>query len=116
MENYKNQNTLMRLIAEAVEHVQKLGDSCCGSLLPDFIRVQNTLTAPSHLKAHLVLMLSATRMAITQIEKKTIALIIGDAPITGQQMSHLVRIRLICAELIGMLTNTLQWIKTAPAA
>jgi hypothetical protein len=115
MENFINQQTVMRLIDEAVEHTRELGENYRGNLLPDFIRAQEALVSSSKLKSQLTLILSATRMAITQAEKKTIGLIIGDDPITGQQMSHLVRIRLICAELIGLLSNTLQRIKQARA-
>jgi hypothetical protein len=115
MERYLNQEHVLRLIEKAVEHSGQLGGSYKSDLLSDFVRAQQALVTSADIKSQLALVVSAARMMIAQAEKKTIQLIIGDAPVTGQQMSHLVRIRLICAELIGLLSNTLEWIKQ-PAA
>jgi hypothetical protein len=115
MEYFLNQKNVMRLIDEAVNHAGKLGGSYTSQLLPDFIRAQQSLLTSVDIKSHLSLILSAARISITKAEKKTIRLIIGDDPVTGQEMSHLVRIRLICAELIGLLSSTLEWVKQPSA-
>jgi hypothetical protein len=115
MERYLNQENVLRLIEQAVEHSRQLGGSYKSDLLSDFVQAQQALITSTNMKSHLALIVSAARMMIAQAEKKTVRLIIGDAPVTGQQMSHLVRIRLICAELISLLSNTLEWIKQ-PAA
>jgi hypothetical protein len=115
MERYLNQENVLQLIDKAVEHSGQLGGSYKSDLLADFVRAQQALTTSANITSHLALIVSAARMMISQAEKKTIRLIIGDAPVTGQQMSHLVRIRVICAELISLLSNTLEWIKQ-PAA
>lgn len=102
---------LMNLINEAVGRSFQIGAPYDNDLASDFKKAQETLQNLTGQKSQQALILSATRVLITQGEKKTIALIVGDDPITGQQMSHLVRIRLICAELTNILVNMLEWIR-----
>jgi hypothetical protein len=111
MESFINRENVLRLIGEAGEHARQLGGTYKNELLPDFIQAKETLITSTDFRAQMLLILSAARMMIAQAEKKTVRLIIGDDPITGQQMSHLVRIRLICAELISLLSYTLQSVK-----
>ena len=101
----------MGLIKEAVKRSSQMGSPYEGNLAPDFEQAQQTLETLPELKSQQALILSAASRLITRVEKKTIALIIGDDPITGQQMSHLVRIRLICAELLNLLTAMLERIR-----
>jgi len=102
---------MLGLIEEAVRRAAQLGKTFESDLTPGFLQAQNSLVSFGDLKSQQTLVLSAARMLITRVEKKTIGLIIGDAPITGQQMSHLVRIRMICAELITLLSSILEWVK-----
>jgi hypothetical protein len=115
MESFVNRENVLRLISEAGEHATQLGGTYKNALLPDFIQAQETLATSTDFRSHMLLIISAARLMITQAEKKTVRLIVGDDPITGQEMSHLVRIRLICAELISLLSNTLQSVKQSPA-
>jgi hypothetical protein len=100
-------NYLLGLIAEALQQSLLIGNPYTTRLTPDFIQAQETLESMPEQNSQLALILSAARRRITDAEKHTIALIVGDDPITGKQMSHLVRIRLICAELLNLL-NTMQ--------
>ncbi len=115
MRSFPNQEGVLRLIDEAVTQATLLGGPYNRDLVSGFVQAQTTLGTAAEARSQVALILSAARIGITKIEKKTIRLIIGDDPITGQQMSHLVRIRLICAELINLLTSTLDQIRQ-PAA
>ncbi len=108
MASLQNQENALRLIQEAVQRADQLGSPYNRDLLGGFERAQETLKSATEVKSQLALILSAARILIEKVEKKTIRLIIGDDPITRQQMSHLVRIRLICAELINLLTSMLE--------
>jgi hypothetical protein len=116
MESFKNQENVLRLIDEAVKHTGQLEGTYKSELMPDFVQAHETLITSSDFKSQIALILSATRILIAKAEKKTIRLIIGDDFVTGQQMSHLVRIRLICAELLGLLNTTLDRMKKPGAA
>ncbi|HZW03806.1 MAG TPA: hypothetical protein VFF68_07760 [Anaerolineaceae bacterium] len=105
----------MTLIAEAVSHATQLGEPYKGDLVPAFLQAQEALSFSTAEDRQLGLILSAARMPINGAEKKTIRLIIGDEPITSQQMRHLVRLRLICAELIGLLTSALEIVRRSVA-
>jgi hypothetical protein len=116
MQRFLNSENIFRLIDEAVDRSGKLGGPYDGDLTPGFLHAQETLKTTTDGKAQLTLLLAAARNWITQVEQRTIRLIIGDAPITGQQMSHLVRIRMICAELINLLSNLIERVRSGPAA
>jgi hypothetical protein len=102
---------LLCLIKEAVSRAAKLGEAYKSDLDGDFLQAQKNLEIFSEVNAQQTLLLSAARINITQVEKKTIALIIGDRPITGQQMTHLVRIRLICTEILNLLSAIMEGLK-----
>ncbi len=108
MASLTNQENVLQLVREAVQRADQLGSPYKQDLIGGFEQVQETLKITTEVKSQLALIFSAARMLIEKVEKKTIRLIIGDAPITRQQMSHLVRIRVICAELINLLTGMLE--------
>ncbi len=115
MSEFPNQENVQLLLDEAVEQSEQLGKPYDSALKPDFVQAQETLESVPEVQSQLALILSAARLLITKVEKKTVGLIIGDDPITGRQMSHLVRIRLICAELINLLTSSLERVKQPDA-
>ncbi len=110
MNEFPKKEHVIGLIEEAVGRAAQLGEYK-NNLTPDFRQAQNILETLAELKSQQALLLAAARRMITQVEKKTITLIIGDDPITGQQMSHLVRIRVICSELIELLTTIMERVK-----
>ncbi len=110
MNEFPKKDYVIGLIEEAVGQAAQLGEYK-NTLAPDFKQAQSILETLAELKSQQALLLAAARRMITQVEKKTIALIIGDDPITGQQMSHLVRIRVICTELIELLSTILERVK-----
>ncbi len=112
MAEITNREHLLVLIKEALQRAALLGLPYESNLTPEFIQAQNTLETMPVLNSQQVLILAAARRRITQAERQTVALIIGDNPITGQQMSHLVRIRLICTELLNLLSSMLEQIQT----
>ena len=99
------------LIKEALQRSNQLGSPYEGNLSPDFLQVLKNLEDLPDQQSQQALIISAARRQIDQAEKLTVALIIGDDPITGNQMSHLVRIRLICAELMNLLSAMLEQIQ-----
>jgi hypothetical protein len=111
LEIFPKQSHALDLIQEAVGRAAQLGEPYECDLVEGFLKAKDTLGASAVASSQVALVLSAARMLITKVEKRTIALIIGDDPITGNQMSHLVRIRLICAELINLFTAVLENLK-----
>jgi hypothetical protein len=116
MDEFPKKDYMLGLIAEAVKRSAQLGKTLESDLAPGFLQAQNSLDSYADLKSQQTLVLSAARMMITRAEKKTIALIIGEEPITGSQMTQLVRIRMICAELITLLSSILEWVKKSFAS
>ncbi len=110
MNEFPKKEYVISLIEEAVVRAAQLGEYK-NNLTPDFRQAQSILETLAEFKSQQALLLAAARRMITQVEKKTIALIIGDDPITGQQMSHLVRIRVICSQLIELLSTILERVK-----
>ncbi len=104
---------ILDLLREAVLRTSQIGEPYKKDLVADFVLAQETLQNMPGSKSQQALVISATRTLITQGEKKTIALIVGDDPITGQQMSHLVRVRFICAELSNLLATMLEVIRAS---
>ncbi len=113
MADFTKRDYLLGLIEEALRRAALLGRPYESNLTPDFILAQKTLETLPDINSQKALILAAARRQITQAERQTIALIIGDNPITGQQMSHLVRIRLICTELLNLLSSMLEQIQRA---
>ena len=102
---------LQGLIKEALQRSNQLGSPYKGNLTPDFLQALKSLENLPEQQSQQALIISAAKLKINQAEKQTIALIIGDDPITGNQMSHLVRIRLICVELLNLLSSMLEQIQ-----
>jgi hypothetical protein len=111
MDEFPKRDYMLGLIEEAIRQAAQLDKTIESDLAPGFLQAQKSLVSFTDLKSQQTLVLSAARMMITRVERKTIALIIGDEPITGQQMSYLVRIRLICSELINLLSSILEWVR-----
>ncbi|MEA4909237.1 MAG: hypothetical protein GYA17_11935 [Chloroflexi bacterium] len=103
---------LNSLIHEAITHLSHLGNHYETELVPIFALAGSILETSTESRQSRALILSAAHQRITQAEKKTIAIIIGDDPISTQQMSHLVRIRLICAKLIQLMADQLDELRT----
>jgi hypothetical protein len=77
-------------------------------------KAKGALSAPATSNSHLSLVLSAARRHTQDIEKRVVALIIGDERISQREMSHLVRIRLLCAKLLNLFARALADLKLQP--
>jgi hypothetical protein len=108
MEVFPRKDDVYRLIEEACSRAAQLVNPYRDDLSFGFAQVRETLQASTAIVSQLALILSAGRRRVTEVEQKTVALIIGDDIFNSQQMSHLVRIRLICAELINLLSTILE--------
>ncbi len=96
-----------KLLDEALERASAIHRSFTADMVSAVQRAMTALSAPVTAKGHLALMLSAARRHVLDLEKRTVGLIIGDEPISQQEMAGLVRIRLICAELLTILADAL---------
>jgi hypothetical protein len=111
MKEFNGKDYLIGLIQEAIRRDAQLGNPYKNNFAPDFAQAQEALETPAVPGSQTALLLAAVRRKITLVEKKIVTLIISDKPITTQQMSHLVRIRLICTELLNTLSAMLEQIK-----
>ena len=102
---------MIELLQEATCRLGNLGSSYELTLAPAFATVIDTLQAPAYHRHHQGLVLSAARQRITTAEKHVIRGMIEDARITFDQMPDLLRIRIICAELLDMINDTSEEMK-----
>jgi hypothetical protein len=101
------QDRMINLIQEAIGRIASLGRQEEFALLPVFIDARNSLQGSFYNEKTQKLLLRAAAQRIVHAEKHTVSLIIGDVDISISEMSHLVRIRLICAEVINLLNQVL---------
>jgi hypothetical protein len=111
MKDFNGKEHCIGLIQEAIRRDGQLGNPYKNNFAPDFAQAQEALETPAGPGSQTALILAAVRRRITHIEKNIIQLIISDKPITSNQMTHLVRLRLICTEVINMLTTMLEQAK-----
>lgn len=71
-------------------------------------RVETILNTPIDRQSQIVLLLSAALQHMKSAERMVVSLIIGDEPFNIEDMGILVRIRLICSEVIGLLITAQQ--------
>jgi hypothetical protein len=114
MFDFPKRDRVLNLIQEAIGRVSNLGKRQKAVLAPEFDKALETLGTSASAKHHQALILSAARRHISQAEKQAIAHLIGDDPIYSQEMSDLVRVRVICAELLNILTYSLDTLKASP--
>ena len=104
---YPHFHKIRALLQEAIEHILSLGHLEEFALLPVFIEAETVVQTPPATRSANLLLLSATNLRIQRAEKQTITWIIGDRDISIREMSHLVRIRLICAQIGGIINQGL---------
>jgi hypothetical protein len=102
-----NQKQIMGLMNEALIAINCMGDRYQPKLAPVFLRARNNLELPINRRDHKVLMLSATQRCIEEAEKQTVAVIIGDDWVRSEQLSHFVRVRMICLKLKEKLSESM---------
>jgi hypothetical protein len=111
MNEFPKQEYMLGLVHEAVTHLDQLGGHLETTLKPGFVQTRQSFETSVGGMSQWPLILTAASMRIRNMEKKIVAVIVGDDSITSQQMSHLVRLRVICAELLNKLAEIQEWIK-----
>jgi hypothetical protein len=107
-----NREKIIRLIREAIQHILALGRQDELALLPVFKDTLTVFDVAPYNRSSRLLLLSAANQHITKAEKKTVSTIIGDLDFSINEMSHLVRIRLICAELVNLINQGLEEVRS----
>lgn len=104
-------SALLNDVAGAAADLQR---SFTADIISAVEKAKGAVSAPATSNSHLSLVLSAARRHTQDIEKRVVALIIGDERISQREMSHLVRIRLLCAKLLNLFARALADLKLAP--
>ena len=99
------------LVQEAIDHLTALGSHDELALIPVFIDTAQSLEIRANNRSSAILLIHAANRRIACAEKQTIARIIGDQDVSMNEMSHLVRVRLICAEISNLLDDGLEEIR-----
>ena len=115
MFDFPKKERVFTLIQEAIESMANLGKRQYAALAPELTKALQTLETTASARHQQALILAAVRRHISMAEKQVVAQLIGDEPIYSNEMPDLVRIRVICAELVTVLTYSLDQLKTSPA-
>jgi hypothetical protein len=110
---FPSRDKVVNLIRDALAHVTSMGKRYEPMLAPVFIRALDELETPIYSRHQQVLLLAAAHRNILQAKKHAIAQMIGDDPVSGSEMTRLVKIRQNCIELDNILNQSLQDMKQA---
>ncbi len=113
MLEFQKNRLVFKRINEAVVQGEGLGLNQKADIVAELEKARATLDTTVPGKNQVPLLLAAARRHILEAERLTVALIIGDGHVTSQQMSHLVRVRILCAELSVLLRDALDEQKAA---
>jgi hypothetical protein len=93
------------LIQEALACLSRLGVKYELELAPAFAESLNVLQKPAAIPSQQLLLLSAVQRRIKFAEKTILNGILHGHAVTSSKMSDLVRIRLVCSELLNILND-----------
>ena len=116
MFEFPKQQRVSNLISEAETQVPYLNDSYNSGLNQAFDKIKTLLNSTPTALNQKAFMLGLARHQVLHAEKQAVSLMIGDESISVEEMSHLVRVRLICAELSNLLAQGLEELKNRPRA
>ncbi len=103
-----------KLIEEAQAKTKSLSKDR-GSTIQDALeRAQASLATPAQKRNHVVLLLSSAIRHMQRAERSAIDGILTKEWLSQQEEALLVRIRLICAEVIGLLTSANDDLRLVP--
>lgn len=101
------QERIFTLVDEAISQISTLGDSGVPDIISVLEKTRQVLENPVRAERDIPLVLSAARWRVTNVEKYAVRRIVHDDKVDGRAMSILVRVRLICAEIIRILDRAL---------
>jgi hypothetical protein len=112
MFEFPKQERVTTLVHEAVTRIPHLGRHYNNDLGQEFTKVQTLLdTAPSA-RSQKTFLLGLARHHVARAEDTIVKQILGDGSISVEEMSHLVRVRLICTELLNLLAQGVEEFRT----
>lgn len=108
----KNQlEHLIDLIQEAVACLGRLKNSYEYQLAPVFVKSLDTLQTPASTRYQQILLLASVQRRVSFVEEKVIGGLIHDNSVTFIQTSDMVRVRLICHEILTNLVDAIENLK-----
>ncbi len=113
------QENMLGLIDEAILQVSTLRGSGVPEIMSVLEKARHVLTSPVRADRDVPLVLAAARWRVADVEKYTVKRIVHDE-VDSPTLSILVRVRLICAQLLRILDGALDEVRlarvqTAPA-
>lgn len=114
MNGITQEERIQALIEEARFTSRSLAPSIDDPINNKLDRVQALLNTPAKLRNQLCLLVSAALRQMQEAERFSIDILIGDVHLTQCEMAALVRIRLICAELIQRLNDAVETQRLVP--
>ncbi|NIS82288.1 MAG: hypothetical protein GTO14_19250 [Anaerolineales bacterium] len=114
MKNLPEEKRIIDLIEEARSNSSGLDPSREEHIRTCLDRVQSLLSTPAKMRNHVMLLLSAALLQIKKTERLSIEAMLGGERITQNEMAALVRIRLICAEVINILSDATEERRLVP--
>jgi hypothetical protein len=109
---FPRQERITTLVHEAVARLPNLGNQYNDDLGQQFGKVQTLLDAAPSARNQKTFLLGLARHHIARAEETIVKQILGDGSISVDEMSHLVRVRLICTELMNLLAQSLEEFRT----
>ena len=107
MLGFPKEQQLHNLIDQAIVQVSTLGEGSEAEIVLALEKARQVLDSEVGTKRNVPLILSAARWRVTGVEKYAVRRIVHDDKVDGASMSILVRVRLICAEVIRILDAAL---------
>lgn len=108
---FRQKQHILNCLSEARTHSIGLSAVPTDELISALDKTRLVMEAPVTHTRQLPLVIAAARRHVTNAERQTVAWIVGPDSISRQEMAHLVRVRLICAELLNLLSDALTGLK-----
>lgn len=107
----KTLDVIAQLANEAIKRTVSTGKPYDLVLQPVFINMLDILSTPASSNSQRTLLLAAAHRPIIEAQNRVNEGLVHDSRLTIDQNSELVRIRMICFELKGLLDNAMEEIK-----
>jgi hypothetical protein len=102
---------ILSLLQEALRRLDRLGSPYQPELAPAFASVIHTMSAPVASANQRCLLIGAARSRVITVERRVVNGMIRDNSISSFQMPDLLRVRLICTELLNLFNDSLDELK-----
>jgi hypothetical protein len=106
--DFPRQERISTLLHEAVKRIPRLASNYNTDIKLEFNKVQMLLDATPVARGQKSLLLGLARQHVARAEKCVVKEIVHNEFVTVDEMSDLVRVRLICAEISNLFTQSLE--------